>query len=123
MRSEKEIRAKIEDSIQALKDYVEKKETTPEEFFTVARQATFLTALFWVIEEPIPQAVTQFAVPIIKKMSEAQAKGVNSAEQAHWAGEQTEADKPKKTRCKTGTCKSKASAAKPKAAPKTTKKK
>jgi hypothetical protein len=122
MRSEKEIRNKIEDSIQALKDYVEKKDTTPEEFFTVARQATFLTALFWVIEEPIPEAVTKFAVPIIKKMSETQAKSVKTAEHAHWAGEGKQAEEPKKTRCKTGTCKDKAPAAKPKAAPKTKKK-
>lgn len=74
MRSEQEIRDKIEDSIQALKDFAEKKESSPEEFFTIARQATFLTALFWVIEEPVPMGVTKLAVPIVKKMSETQAK-------------------------------------------------
>ncbi len=120
MRSEQEIRDKIEDSITALKDFAEKKESSPEEFFTVARQATFLTALFWVLEEPVPVGVTKLAVPIIKKMSETQAKSIKTAEAAHWAGETKAADKPKKTRCKTGTCKS--SNAKPKSAPKDKKK-
>ena len=72
MRSEKELRDKIEDSLQALKDFAARTDATPEEFFTVARQATFLTALYWVLNEPVPVGVTQLAVPIIKKMAEVQ---------------------------------------------------
>ena len=72
MKSEKEIRDKIEDSLQALKDFAARTDATPEEFFTVARQATFLTALYWVLGESVPQGVTQLAVPIIRKMAEVQ---------------------------------------------------
>lgn len=72
MKSEKEIRGKIDDSLQALKDFAARTDATPEEFFTVARQATFLTALYWVLNEPVPVGVTQLAVPIIKKMAEVQ---------------------------------------------------
>lgn len=79
MKTEKEIHAKIEDSIEALKDFAAKKEASPEEFFTIARQATFLTALFWVIDEPVPPGVTRFAVPIIQKMTEAQMKSAAEA--------------------------------------------
>ena len=72
MKSEKELRDKIEDSLQALKDFAARTDATPEEFFVVARQATFLTALYWVLGENVPQGVTQLAVPIIKKMAEVQ---------------------------------------------------
>ena len=72
MKSEKEIRDKIEDSLQALKDFAARTDATPEEFFTVARQATFLTALYWVLGENVPVGVTQLAVPIIQKMAEVQ---------------------------------------------------
>ena len=75
VRSEKEIREKIADSMQALEDFAKKSDAVPEEFFTVARQATYLTALYWVLGENVPKEVTSLAVPIIKKMSEAHAKG------------------------------------------------
>ncbi len=71
MRSEAEIRDKIKDSMQALTDFTNNPDVTPEEFFTVARQATFLTALYWVLGENVPVEVTKLAVPIIKKMAEA----------------------------------------------------
>lgn len=87
MKTEKEIHAKIEDSIEALKDFSSKKSVSPEEFFTIARQATFLTALFWVIDEPVPAGVTKLAVPIIQKMTEAQLK---SAEEARKETEESE---------------------------------
>jgi hypothetical protein len=75
VRSEKEIREKIADSMQALEDFAKKPEVAPEDFFTVARQATYLTALYWVLGENVPKEVTSLAVPIIKKMGESQAKG------------------------------------------------
>ena len=74
MRSEKEIREKIENSMKALEDFEKRAEVSPEDFFTVARQATFLTALCWVLDEDIPENVKKLAVPILKRMSEAQAK-------------------------------------------------
>jgi len=74
IRPEKEIRAKIEDSIKALEDFMKRTDVGPEEFFVVARQATFLTALYWVLNEDVPQTVTKLAVPVLKKMSEMQSK-------------------------------------------------
>jgi len=73
LRSENEIRAKIQDSMKALEEFAGKKEVEPEAFFTVARQATYLTALYWVLGEDVPQSVTTLAVPIIRKMAEIQA--------------------------------------------------
>ncbi len=74
IRSEAEIRAKIQDSLEALKDFTAKSEVQPEDFFKVARQATYMTALYWVLNEDVPEAVTKLAVPIVKKMGEAQAQ-------------------------------------------------
>ena len=71
MRSEAEIREKIQNSFQALKDFTNNPDVTPEEFFTVARQATYMTALYWVLDENVPQEVTTLAVPIIQKMAQA----------------------------------------------------
>ena len=79
MRSEKEIREKIANSMLALEDFEKKPEVSPEDFFTVARQATFLTALYWVLNEDIPDNVKKLAVPILKKMSEAQAREAEKA--------------------------------------------
>lgn len=79
VRSEQEIRAKIADSMKALEDFAKKENAAPEDFFTVARQATFLTALYWVLGENVPKEVTSLAVPIIKKMGETQAKGAEKA--------------------------------------------
>jgi hypothetical protein len=73
MRHENEIRAKIADSLKALEDFAKKENVEPEDFFTVARQATFMTALYWVLGEDIPDNVKKLAVPVIKKMGEAQA--------------------------------------------------
>ncbi len=81
MRSEKEIREKIANSLQALEDFEKKPEVNPEDFFTVARQATFLTALYWALGENIPENVQKLAVPILKKMSEAQAAEAQKAKQ------------------------------------------
>ena len=78
VRSETEIRDKIADSMKALEDFAGKTDVEPEEFFTVARQATFLTALYWALGENIPDNVKKLAVPIIKKMSETQAKAVEN---------------------------------------------
>jgi len=78
VRTEKEIRDKIKDSMKALEDFAGTKEATPEDFFTVARQATYLTALYWALGEDVPKAVTALAVPIIKRMSEAHAKSVKA---------------------------------------------
>jgi hypothetical protein len=90
MRPEPEIREKIENSLEALKDFINKEDSTPEEFFTVARQATYLTALYWVLGENLPAEVQHLAVPIIAKMGEVQAKGEGqlkeAAEAAKWAG-------------------------------------
>jgi hypothetical protein len=72
IRKEADIRAKIQDSMKALEDFAGKTEVEPEDFFTVARQATFLTALYWVLGEDIPDTVKKLAVPIVKKMSAAQ---------------------------------------------------
>jgi hypothetical protein len=74
IRQEKDIRAKIDDSMKALEDFAKKTDVSPEDFFVVARQATFLTALYWVLGEEIPKSVSALAVPIVKKMGEAQAK-------------------------------------------------
>ncbi len=75
IRSETEIRAKIQDSLEALKDFTAKNhQVQPEDFFKVARQATYMTALYWVLNEDVPEEVTKLAVPIVKKMSEAQAQ-------------------------------------------------
>ena len=71
MRTEAEIRDKIQNSLQALKDFTNNPDVTPEEFFTVARQATYLTALYWVLNENVPKEVTTLAVPIIQKMAQA----------------------------------------------------
>ena len=71
MKSEAEIRDKIQNSLQALKDFTNNPDVTPEEFFTVARQATYMTALYWVLGENVPQEVTTLAVPIIQKMAQA----------------------------------------------------
>ncbi len=71
MRTEAEIRDKIQNSLQALKDFTNNPDVTPEEFFVVARQATYLTALYWVLGENVPQEVTTLAVPIIQKMAQA----------------------------------------------------
>jgi len=87
MKTEKEIHAKIEDSIEALKDFSAKKSVNPEEFFTIARQATFLTALFWVIDEPVPPGVTKLAIPIIQKMTAAQIKAAEKAQKETEASE------------------------------------
>ena len=76
IRSEDEIRSKIQDSMKALEDFVNKEESTPEEFFVVARQATFLTALYWVLNEEVPQSVTSLAVPILKRMAQVQSEDV-----------------------------------------------
>lgn len=73
IRTEKEIMDKIENSMEALRDFANKEHVEPEEFFVVARQATFLTALYWVLGENVPKEVTALAVPIAQKMSEAQA--------------------------------------------------
>jgi hypothetical protein len=73
VRTESEIRAKIQDSMKALEDFAAKAEVEPEDFFKVARQATYLTALYWVLGENVPEGVTKLAVPIAKKMGEAQA--------------------------------------------------
>ena len=69
-RSEAEIRAKIQDSVNALEDFSKRNDASGEDFFTVARQATYLTALYWVLGEEVPQGVMTLAVPIIKKMAE-----------------------------------------------------
>jgi hypothetical protein len=74
VRPENEIRAKIADSMKALEDFAKNPDVSPEEFFTVARQATYLTALYWVLGENVPKEVTSLAVPIIKRMSEAHGK-------------------------------------------------
>lgn len=73
VRNEAEIRAKIQDSMKALEDFASKAEVEPEDFFKVARQATYLTALYWVLGENVPEEVTKLAVPIAKKLGEAQA--------------------------------------------------
>ncbi len=73
VRNEAEIRAKIKDSMKALEDFAAKTEVEPEDFFKVARQATYLTALYWVLGEDVPKEVTGLAVPIVKKLGEAQA--------------------------------------------------
>jgi hypothetical protein len=78
MRSEAEIREKIQNSFQALKDFTNNPDVTPEEFFTVARQATYLTALYWVLNENVPKEVTTLAVPIIQKMAQAHQNVKNS---------------------------------------------
>ena len=74
MRSEADIRAKIDNSFEALQDFAKRTDATPEDFFIVARQATYMTALYWVLGEEVPEAVTKLAVPIIKKMAEVQGK-------------------------------------------------
>ena len=79
MRPENDIRAKIEDSMRSLQDFANKKDVEPEDFFSVARQATFMTALYWVLNEDIPEPVKKLAVPILKKMSEAQAEQAEKA--------------------------------------------
>jgi len=71
MRSEAEIREKIGNSFKALQDFTNNPDVTPEEFFTVARQATYLTALYWVLDENVPKEVTSLAVPIIQRMAQA----------------------------------------------------
>lgn len=73
VRNEAEIRAKIQDSMKALEDFAAKTEVEPEDFFKVARQATYMTALYWALGETVPEEVTKLAVPIAKKMGEAQA--------------------------------------------------
>ena len=78
MRTEAEIREKIGNSFQALKDFTNNPNVTPEEFFTVARQATYLTALYWVLNENVPPEVTTLAVPIIQKMAQAHQNVKNS---------------------------------------------
>ncbi len=82
MRPEQEIRAKIEDSMKALQEFANKENVEPEDFFTVARQATFMTALYWVLNEDIPDPVKKLAVPILKRMSEAQAAEAEKMKQA-----------------------------------------
>ncbi len=79
MRPEQEIRAKIANSMQALNDFAKKEDVEPEEFFTVARQATFMTALYWVLGEEIPEPVKKLAVPIIKKMGQVQMQAAEKA--------------------------------------------
>jgi len=79
VRSEKEIREKIENSMKSLEDFAKDPAATPEDFFTVARQATYMTALYWVLGENIPDNVKKIAVPIVKKMGEVQAKGTSPA--------------------------------------------
>ena len=91
VRTEKEIREKINDSMKALEDFSKKKEVSPEDFFTVARQATYLTALYWSLGEDVPKSVTALAVPIVKRMSEAQAKAAEKP-----VGKPTEKPKGKK---------------------------
>jgi hypothetical protein len=73
VRTESEIRAKIQDSMKALEEFSNKAEVEPEDFFKVARQATYMTALYWALGENVPEEVTKLAVPIAKKMGEAQA--------------------------------------------------
>ncbi len=80
IRSETEIRAKIQDSLEALKDFTAKSQVQPEDFFKVARQATYMTALYWVLNEDVPEEVTKLAVPIVKRMGEAQAQAAKKAE-------------------------------------------
>ncbi len=80
VKSENEIRAKIQDSLEALKDFTTKSEVEPEDFFKVARQATYMTALYWVLGENVPEGVTKLAVPIVKKMGEAQAQSAKKPE-------------------------------------------
>jgi len=94
MRPEAEIREKIENSLEALRGFIDKEEASPEEFFTVARQATYMTALYWVLDEDLPDEVKKLAVPIIAKMGEAQAEGEaklkEAAAAAKWAGAKEE---------------------------------
>ncbi len=78
-RNETEIRAKIQDSLEALRDFTAKSQVQPEDFFKVARQATYMTALYWVLNEDVPEEVTKLAVPIAKKMGEAQAAQAKKA--------------------------------------------
>jgi|GEM_PF-5475927 len=74
MKSEKEIRVKIQECMQDVLDFAKMQDVTPEDFFKVARQATYMTALYWALGEEVPKDVTALAVPIVKKMGNVQAE-------------------------------------------------
>jgi len=82
IRTEQEIREKIKNSMDALEDFSKKTEVSPEDFFIVARQATYMTALYWTLGEEIPDKVKKLAVPIVQRMSAAQAMAAQMPKEA-----------------------------------------